>query len=441
VFEAKYKEKEYKSKEITTVLMKIEQVKSESFSHLTTKLQNFIDNNETGSILCAVYHKGKMVYCDKFGWRDKENNIPIEFDDIFRIYSMTKPIVSLAALILHEEGKFNLDDPIEIFLPEFKNIRILKSYNHETGDTELEEAKNKITLKHLFTHTSGLSYGFYPGIPVDKLYGEKFGFVGENRTKSVLESFPKLDILDEFSKKLASLPLIFEPGTNMWYGFNHDVLGLLIEKLSSKKLDVFLKERIFDKLSMNDTSFYVSEENRNRLAKPYMKKQDRELIEVKGEISGGFDSKPAFLSGGAGLVSTLEDYLKFTLMLLNGGEYAGNQIVSSKTIELMTSNQLQDGKTYLDMQYIKVEDPELIEMTEGYGFGLGVVVKIAKNRAKSGIGDYGWAGAANTLFRIDPTNQVIIIVFSQHIPPDNNWIQPITTDEIQSLVYDSLSID
>ena len=273
--------------------MRINQVKSEAFSKLTDKFQNFIDNNETGSILCAVYHEGRLVYCNKFGWRDKTNKIPIEFDDIFRIYSMTKPIICLAALILHEEGKYNLDDPIEKFLPEFKDVKILKSHNHETGDTELEETKNKITFKHLFTHTSGISYGFYPGIPVDKLYGEKFGFVGENRTKSVLESLPKLDILDEFSEKLTSLPLVFEPGTNLWYGFNCDILGLLVEKLSGKKLDVFLKERIFDKLGMTDTDFYVSEEKRNRLVKAYMRKHDGELIEVKGDMSNG--NKPPVL--------------------------------------------------------------------------------------------------------------------------------------------------
>ena len=318
-------------------------------------------------------------------------------------------------------------------------MKVLKSYSKETGEIELEEAKEKMTVKHLFTHTSGLSYGFYPDEPIDKLYGDEFGYKKENRIKEVLESLPQMCVLNEFSNKLALLPLLFEPGSNWWYSFGHDILGLLVEKLSDKKLDTFLKENIFDKLGMHDTNFFVSEEKKDRLVKAYMKEKEGNLIEVKGDISDMYNSKPKLLSGGGGLVSTLEDFLKFSLMMLNEGKHNGKQIISKRIIDLMTSNQLPQGRSYLDMQYYEAEDPEIIERNEGYGYGLGVIVKVAENMTKAGIGEYGWGGAANTMFRIDPAKQVITIVFSQHIPPNNDWIQPIDTIKITELVHNALS--
>ncbi len=419
--------------------MKIKQINPAVFKKLSLEFQSYIDDNKTGCVLCAIYHRDKLVYCNKFGWKDKENQIPIAFDDIFRIYSMTKPITCLAALILHEQGKYDLDDPLEKYLPEFKNFKILKSYDDKTGETELEESKNPITIKQLFTHTSGLSYGDDPEeIPVDKLYGEKFGFTGENRLKTKLEMFPIMPPLDEFSKRLATLPLAFAPGRNWWYAFNHEILGFLIEILSGKKLDVFLKKQIFDKLGMNDTDFYVPKEKWTRLTKVYTKNQDDKLIEVEGAIYEGFKHKIQYLSGGGGLVSTLEDYMKFCLMMLNGGRYKDNQIVSKETIELMTSNQLPNNNTFLDMQYIKYEDSESIKRNEGYGFGLGVMVKIAENMSRSGIGDYNWGGAFNTFFDIDPTNQVISIVLTQYCPEDSDSVFPIDWLRIDNLVYEAL---
>jgi len=419
--------------------MIIKQLNPEVFKKLSTEFQTYINDNVTGSVLCAIYHQNKIVYCNKFGWKDKENQIPIQFDDVFRIYSMTKPITCLAALILYEQGKFDLGDPLEMYLPEFKNLKVLKSIDNKTGETELEEIKSPITIKQLFTHTSGLSYGDYPDeIPVDKLYGEEFGFTGENRLKTKLEMFPIMPPLDEFSKRLATLPLTFDPGEHWWYAFSHEILGYLIEVLSGKKLDVFFKEYIFDKLGMNDTDFYVPKKKWGRLSKVYTKNQNDKLIEVEGAIYEGFKHEIQYLSGGGGLVSTLENYLKFCLMMLNGGKYKDKQIVSQETINMMTSNQLPNNSTYLDMQYIKYEDPEAIERMEGYGFGLGVLVKIAENTSKSGIGYYNWGGAFNTLFNIDPKNQIISIVLTQYCPENSDWIFPIDWLKIDSLVYEAL---
>ena len=423
--------------------MKLETINPEIFAKVTDEFQKLMDNDETGSILSLIYYKGKIVYCNKFGWKDKEKGIPIEYDDIFRFYSMTKPIVCLAALILYEEGEFDLSDPVEKFIPEFKDVKVLKSYDQKTGEYELVEPMNKITIKHLFTHTSGISYGFYPGASIDKLYEKEFGYKNENRIKEVVEKLHDFDILEHFSKRLATLPLFFEPGKHWWYGYNHEILGGIIEKLSGKKLDVFLKERIFNRLGMEDTDFYVPDEKINRLVKAYTKEHSGDLVEVKGIISDGFNSKPPrFLSGGGGLLLTLGDYLKFCIMMLNGGKYNGEQIVSSETIELMTSNQLPEGKSYLETHYSNFEDPDVIEKNEGYGFGLGVLVKIADNLSRGGIGEYGWGGAADTTFTIDPSNQLITISLSQHIPPDNEWIQPIMGSDakIRYLVYEVLGL-
>ncbi len=436
-------EKCYKIEKYNSNLMIFKTINPESFAKVSKEFQKIIENKLTNSILSIVYHKGELVYCNKFGWKDEENKIPIEYDDIFRFYSMTKPIVCLAALILYEQGKFNLEDPIEDILPEFKNVKVLKSYDQKTGNYELIEPKNKITLKHLFTHTSGISYGFYPGAPVDKFFEKEFGYKDENRVKEVIEKLHDFDIVENFSKRLATLPLFFEPGKHWWYGYNHEILGVIIEKLSGKKLDVFLKEHIFDKLGMVDTDFYVPEKKSKRLAKVYMNKGRGDIVEVKGVISDGFNSKPPrFLSGGGGLLSTLGDYLKFCIMMLNGGKYNGKQIVSNETIALMTTNQLTDGKSKLEMNYYKIEDPDEIERNEGFGFGLGVLVRIDENISRGGIGEYGWGGAADTTFTIDPVNQLISITLSQHIPPDNNWIQPIlgSDTEIRNLVYEILGL-
>ncbi len=419
-------------------MVKIKQINPVSFKSLSQELQQYIDENRTGSILALVYEKDTMVYCNKFGWKDKENNIPVAFNDIYRIFSMTKPIVSLAALTLYEEGKFDLDDPLSTFIPEFQSMNVLTSFNKETGGYESKLSSNPITIKHLFTHTSGLSYGWYPELPVDMLYSKKFGFTGENRIRSMLETIPMKGSLEEISNQLSELPLIFEPGLNLWYALNHDILGYLIERISGKNLDVFLKERIFDPLEMYDTDFHVPEDKWQRLVKAYTKNKEGNLIEVEGPISDGFKHKPKFLSGGAGLVSTLEDYLKFTLMLMNDGKFNGNQIVSQKSLRLMTSNQLPNGKSMLDMAYIKPEDPEIIKRNEGIGFGLGVAVKMADNITKRGIGSYSWGGALNTMFWNDPANGVIAILLTQFCPEDNNWIVPIDGIIIDQLVYDAL---
>ncbi|MHA2092706.1 MAG: serine hydrolase domain-containing protein, partial [Candidatus Kariarchaeaceae archaeon] len=373
-------------------------------------------------------------FCDKFGWQDKEEQISMEFDSIFRIFSMTKPIISVAVLLLLDEGKIQLEDPISKYLPEFTSMKILQ--RDENGQNTMETTTN-ITILHLLTHISGLSYGFFPGVPIDKLYGETFSYEDENRIRSVLETMLDAPTLKEFSEKLASLPLTFEPGTKWWYGFNFDILGYLIEKISGRALDYFLKERIFSKLGMNDTDFYVPDSKQDRLCKAYTI-EDSELVEVTGPTKTGFNQKPTLLSGGAGLVSTIEDYLKFCLLLLDEGTYNREQILSQKAVELMRSNYLPHGKSMLDTYFVKLEDPELIKKYEGMGSGLGVSVKIGQNALPSSLGEYGWVGAFNTIFRIDPKKNLIWIILTQYCPEDNFWIKAIDEFDISPLIYQGI---
>jgi len=419
-------------------LLEIKRINHQKFSKLTQELQNYIDQKKTGGIILLIYQKDKIVYCDKFGWKDIAKNEPLEFDTIFRIYSMTKPIVCLATLMLYEEGKFDLDDPISKFIPEFSNLKVLKSVNTETNEMITEDAKNQITIRHLFTHTSGLSYGFIPNIPIDDLYSKEFDFKGDNRGKSVLEKVPKSGSLEEFIPKLAKLPLAFEPGTFWKYGFNHDVLGYLIEKLTGKKLDIFLKERLFHKLGMVDTDFYVPEFKWHKVAKVYTRNTENELNELKGPMIDGYRQKPELLSGGGGLVSSIADYLKFTVMMLKNGELEGQKIVRNSTIDMMTQNHLTENKSLLGLYWIKPEDPDFINREEGYGFGLGVRVKVEENITKSGVGEHDWGGALNTLYWIDPLKEVVGILMTQYCPPDSDWIQPVDDVKIKNLVYEAL---
>jgi CubicO group peptidase (beta-lactamase class C family) len=413
----------------------INQVSSRKFESLSNKLESYIDNNKTGGVIGLVYQDNRIVFCEKFGWQDKEKQISMEFNSIFRIFSMTKPIISTAVLLLLDEDKIQLEDPISKYLPEFTNMKILQKYEKSSQTTK--ETVTEITILHLLTHISGLSYGFFPGVPIDKLYGETFGYEDENRIRSVLETMLDAPTLKEFSEKLASLPLAFESGTRWWYGFNFDILGYIIEKISGIPLDVFLKERIFSKLGMNDTDFYVPVSKQDRLCKAYTI-EDSELVEVPGPTKTGFNQKPTLLSGGAGLVSTVEDYLKFCILLLDEGTYNGKQVLSPSSVELLRSNHLPDGKSMLDTYFVKLEDPELIKKNEGLGSGLGVSVKIGANSSPSNLGEYGWVGAFNTIFRIDPKNNLIWIILTQYCPEDNFWIKAIDELDLAPLVYQGI---
>ena len=337
-------------------------------------------------------------------------------DTIFRIYSMTKPITAVAALMLFEDGRFLLDDPVATYLPEFEDVQVC------TGDLEnLVPPDRPVTVKDLFMHTAGLSYGWGEDSPVEKLYRENVG----NR---------KHHSLQNFVQNLAELPLLYHPGTRWRYSFATDVLGRVVEVLSGKSLNDFFQQEIFKTLAMNDTAFHVHADSIERFSACYSppegfnmgrdlgrnatinaaQSEDEQNSQPKIELQEAshdsrFTKPPDFLSGGGGLVSTLGDYLRFSQMLLNRGTLDGNRLLGPKTVELMTANHLTN-----DLIPIGVGPGALL----GYGFGLGVSVlmDVPATSVPGSEGIYGWGGAATTQFWIDPKEEMLCIFMTQFMP-------------------------
>ena len=338
-------------------------------------------------------------------------------------------MVTVGILKLIEDGEVSLDTELRKFIPEFDLTNIFKRVRTKTGEVKTSENLTPITIKHLLTHTAGLSYGFFgQAVPLDKIYAENLPNMRgpEKATKDQMHSN-----LKEFVNKLAELPLIREPGTFWWYSHSFDVLGYLIEVISGKYLDDFLKESIFDKVGMHDTTFIVPEEKIDRVAKIYEKNDESNiLIEINRE------KFIKCLSGGGGLYSTLEDYLKFCEMILHNGMVGNTQILTQKSISTMLSNHLPNGKSVSEIgPYVPgTKDHEL---WKGTGYGLGGWVKQDENLWKCGVGTYSWMGIANTYFHIDPTNQVISIILPQRLPR-SNFTWPLEWKEYINLVYEGL---
>jgi len=337
-------------------------------------MQKYIDDGKFAGISTAVVKDGKMVQRADFGFADIESGRPLESDAIFRLASMTKPITAAGIMILFDEGKFELDDKVSKFIPEFASTKV---YTPDGDSYQLLPQKNELTIRHLLTHTSGIGYNGR-GIPLlDSLF--KTSFVRSDQPTLV-----------DLVKKLSTIPLSFQPGTEYQYGFSIDVVGYLIEVMSGKPLDQFLKERLFDPLGMIDTGFFVPEEKLERLTEVH-KIEDGKLIKITSRVR---TEPPSMFSGGGGLVSTMDDYMRFSVMLLNGGMLFGKRILSDKAVELMVTDQFP----------AKVKHPN-----PDFNHGLGGVTE--KN-----TGEYGWSGARSTYFRIDPQNNLLILTMTQFRP-------------------------
>ncbi len=382
-------------------------------------LQSYIDSGKLAGTSVLISRHGEVAQFEVNGNKDRENALPLEKDSIFRIYSMTKPITSLALMMLYEEGKLQLIHPVSHYIPAFADLQVWDEGTWDNYTTKAPEREMRVY--DLLTHTSGLTYDFMMAHPVDKLYRKnKLG--GAGRTKLNLE-----EIVDG----LAKMPLQFSPGTKWNYSMATDVCGRLVEIISGQTLDVFLKERIFDPLGMVDTGFYVPEDKWDRFAPCYRKDP---VTGVTGRVdeadaTGQFTSKPAFLSGGGGLVSTQSDYLAFCQMLLNGGEANGKRFVSPKTIDLMTMNHLPDNKTMREMDNSAFSETGM----DGVGFGLGFSVLLDQGASHSTgtPGIYSWGGLASTYFWIDPVEDLTVIFMTQLMPSSSYPIRP----QLQQLVY------
>jgi len=381
---------------------------------LTDRLQEEVDKGKLVGAVSLIARKGKIAYFQTFGYQDKLKGIVMREDSIFRLYSMSKPITSVALMMLYEEGRLNLFAPLEIYLPEFKNQKVAIIGKGADGKPIIEKTvpvKRKTTVQDIFRHTGGLTYGF-TGHPVDKLYRD-------NKVGSAKET------LAEFSAKLGPLPLMFEPGSIWHYSFSHDVQARLVEAVSGMSFDEFLEERIFKPLGMKDTGHYVKKENLGRLASPAPVK-DKKTGKLVAHWMTNVNAAPSiFLAGGSGMVSTATDYLRFATMLLNRGEFNGARLLSSKTVEFMTSDHLGS-----------IPQNDLYQgLGPGHGYGLGVGVRIAPGLATQAgsTGDYYWGGYAGTYWWVDPQEEIVAIFLFQD--PDNRMYY---RRMIRALVYQTL---
>jgi CubicO group peptidase (beta-lactamase class C family) len=368
-----------------------------------------MEKDRIAGAVSLVARRGHIVYFESAGKADIEEGRAMREDSIFRIASMTKPIVSLAVMMLHEEGRFLLDDPIARFIPELGKLRVAVVPEGEAVSPEALEtvpAAREITIHDLLTHRSGFTYGFINQGPVGELY----------RRTRLLESSTN----EELVRKLAELPLVHQPGTTFEYSHSTDVLGRLLEVVSGQRLDRFLEERILLPLGMKDTKFYLSADEAKRLVTLYQRGESPSLKPLDGGRESRLVVGPkTWFSGGGGLVSTAADYYRFLQMLLNGGELDGTRLVSRKTVELMTADHL--GKE--------------IPIYPGYGFGLGFAVRqeLGKGHSLGSEGDYTWGGIFNTVFWVDPKEELILIFLTNFSPYDldQRWY-------VKTLVYQAI---
>ncbi|MFN0083959.1 MAG: serine hydrolase domain-containing protein [Blastocatellia bacterium] len=360
--------------------------------------------------ITMVARRGKLVHFETYGKADVEAGKPLKNDAIFRIYSMTKPITTLAAMMLYEEGRFQLNDPLYLYLPEFRDTEVYQD-NGTPGGARVKPTR-PITPRDLMSHTSGLTYGAFGDTPVDRLY----------RAANLLDG--SLTLAD-FSRKAAALPLLFHPGERWNYGVNTDILGRLVEVLSGVSLDEYFRERIFKPLGMNDTAFDVPAAKLDRFPVTYQWDAAGKRVIADHPGKSRFASPAKFYSGGGGLVSTARDYLRFCQLMLNGGELDGVRLLSPKTVQLMTMNHTAQAQ--------KPTAGVALGMGAEFGLGYRVIADAAANQRIGSQGTFDWGGLASTSFFIDPKEQLIGILLTQKLPTDNRL-----TIEFRTAVYQAI---
>ena len=393
---------------------------AQRLARIDTHFARYVDDGRLPGWLILVSRAGKIAYLGAYGCRDLESGAPLERDTLFRIYSMTKPVTAVAAMMLYEEGAFELKDPVSRFIPAFGAVRVYRSGSALKPVTE--PAREPMRLWHLLTHTAGLTYGFHHVHPVDALY-RAAGF--EWGPPAGMDLAACCDVW-------AGLPLLFQPGAEWNYSVASDVLGRVIEVISGQSLDRFFAERIFAPLGMNDTRFWVSETDVGRLAALYSPQPDT-LRAVRNDAMDRVARQPPICClGGDGLISTAADYHRFTQMLRRGGELDGVRLLSHRTLRYMTRNHLPGGA---DLETIG--RPIFAETTfAGIGFGLGFSVALdpVANKVLSSPGEFAWGGAASTAFWVDPVEDITALLFTQLFPSSTHPLRP----QLRQLVYQAL---
>ena len=370
---------------------------SQRLGRVDDRLQGYVDSGKLAGALTMLARGGEVFHLQPYGVMDFESGSPIESDTIFRLYSMTKPITSVAVMMLYEEGHFSLEDPVSKFIPELADLKVYDGMG-ERG-MKLVDQQRPITIRHLLTHTSGISYGLYQDTPIDNMYREERINDADSNLQEVVE-------------KISGFPLLYQPGDRWRYSMATTVLGRFIEVVSGQPFDEFLRDRIFSPLRMTDTSFFVPEDKLHRLPALYRPSRGGKIAQVENSLATRFARPYTFFSGGAGLVSTASDYMNFCQMLLNGGVLNGQRILAPKTVEMISSDHLTDDlKPYAVGQ-------DLASYTRGCGFGLGfsVVTDIAQHGILGSKGMYFWFGTTSCFFWIDPAEELIAILMSQFMP-------------------------
>ena len=389
--------------------------------------ERYVRTGKLPGVLTLVARRGQVASIEVCGQRDVEAGKPMTTDTIFRFYSMTKPVTSVALMSLYEQGAFRLEDPVSRFIESFADLRVWLDGTPLKYRTRFPE--RQMTIRDLLTHTSGLTYGFMANHPVDALYRHH----GVERGGALMagEGTPPATSA-EMMDKLATMPLLFSPGTRWSYSVATDVCGRLIEIISGQPLDVFFDEHIFQPLGMVDTAFSVPVDKAERLASCYAYTPSQRLLLTDAATSSPYLDHPTFLSGGGGLVSTAMDYLRFCTMLLNKGELDGRRILGRKTVEYMTVNHLPGNADLAAMGQSSFSETSY----EGIGFGLGfsVVLDAAQAQVIGSPGIYAWGGAASTAFWIDPREELIVMLLSQLLPSSTYPLR----NELQALAYQAL---
>jgi CubicO group peptidase (beta-lactamase class C family) len=359
-------------------------------------MKQFVETGKHAGLVVLVARDGRIVDWQAWGLRDRERNLPMERDTIVRIYSMSKIVTSVAVMQLFEEGRLTLDDPVEKYLPGLAKQKVW------AGGTAkkpiLVKAKRSVTIKDLLTHTSGYRYAnMYSKGELDDLYAAA--------------KLTEAKTLDEAVEKLSKLPLAYQPGERFAYGLGLDILGAVVEKVSGQPFAAYVEEHVTRPLGMKDTGYGVPAEKRDRLATVYTPGKTGALEPVKELPMSSVDgSGPAW--GGAGMFSTIGDYARFGQMLLNGGELGGTRVLGRKTVELMQANHLN----HLTRQTNQFSE------SDGFGLGGAVRIDLAKGNALGSVGQFGWSGAATTLFNMDPKEHTMLLVFAQHFPHNEHHV-------------------
>jgi CubicO group peptidase (beta-lactamase class C family) len=374
---------------------------------LDAHLAAYVDDGRLPGLAALVTRHGRVAYACRKGMADIDSRTPIRDDTLFRVFSMTKPVTSVAVMMLFEEGRLLLTDPVAEYLPELAALQVYAGGSSEAP--RLEDCRQALTIADLLGHTSGLGYG-HDDHPVDRMYREA-------------DLFRRDGTIAEMVQRLGKLPLKFQPGSCWEYGISHDVLGRLVEVVSGQSFDAFLDERIFSPLGMHDTAFELSDASASRLATLYRPAEDGRIEPERSPVADCWRAPVTFFAGGEGLLSTMADWWRFATMLLQDGKFGDERLLSPRSVRLMTSNRLTP------------EQMSAMWMPGyGYGLGFGVLTDLARHSSLGSVGEFTWAGSGSTFFWVDPQEQIVALLFTQFMPSAHYTI----AREFKVLMYQAL---